>query len=78
MSSNNGFRSNTNRLLIELRELSATLEKTPAEELHVSCVNCTNWHQIEEYCMKYQQRPPARIIAFACPDWFNLDEDVPF
>ena len=41
-----------------------------------SCMNCENFRENTETCMKYAMRPPAKIIAKACPDW--LYSAVPF
>lgn len=78
MSSNNGLRWNTVRILNEMADLSNQLKAQRAENLHVSCVNCDNWGAQVECCLKYNQRPPATIIAFGCNEWSNVDDDVPF
>lgn len=78
MSSNNGLRWQTQSLMNQLKDHIAELEKQPAELLHKSCVNCENWEDSAEMCMKYRARPPAKVIAFGCIDWFNLNDDIPF
>jgi len=78
MSSNNGLRWEAVRILNDIARLKETLTSAKAETLHISCVNCDNWHHIEEYCKKYMERPPAKIIAFGCNDWTNIDDDIPF
>jgi hypothetical protein len=52
-----------------------------------SCLNCEHWSENgigvqygtkergQEKCMKYEQRPPAEVIVFGCPDWLY---DIPF
>lgn len=42
-----------------------------------SCLNCTFFTEATELCQKYNARPPARIIAFACKDYTDID-DIPF
>lgn len=41
-----------------------------------SCLNCINFVEATEICSIYNQRPPARIIAKACEQWFEAD--LPF
>lgn len=40
-------------------------------EMHAleSCLGCTQFDEQHELCTKFQVRPPARIIAFGCPEW---------
>lgn len=78
MSSNNGLRWSAIRILKEMANLEKQLTNERAENLHISCVNCDNWQHQEEYCMKFRDRPPAKIIAFGCIDWTNINDDVPF
>jgi Fe-S-cluster containining protein len=40
-----------------------------------SCLNCINFDEANELCNIYKQRPPARIIAKGCEQWFD---DIPF
>lgn len=42
-----------------------------------SCLNCSHFDEKAELCVKFQQRPPARVIAFACPEYEDCDE-IPF
>jgi len=42
-----------------------------------SCLNCFFFNEKEELCNKYKMRPPARIIAFGCPDYSDVIE-IPF
>lgn len=34
-----------------------------------SCVNCLEFNQLSDKCMKYNAKPPAAIIARSCPEW---------
>jgi len=43
----------------------------------VSCLSCAEFDEPNEQCRKHSARPPARIIAFGCPDYFDFDE-IPF
>lgn len=42
-----------------------------------SCLSCTKFDERTELCEPYQQRPPARIIAFGCNLYVDND-DIPF
>lgn len=42
-----------------------------------SCINCSHFDEKTELCVKFQQRPPARVIALACPEYEDCDE-IPF
>lgn len=44
---------------------------------HQSCITCTKFQEAEEMCLHYQARPPARVIAYGCPAYNDIDE-VPF
>ena len=57
--------------------LSGLIEQN--EPVYKSCLNCMNFDEQKEVCnyAKPPQRPPARIIAYACPRWLDLDE-IPF
>jgi hypothetical protein len=47
------------------------------DPIYRSCLNCMYFNEQAELCSKYNQKPPARIIAYACPTWENQDE-IPF
>jgi hypothetical protein len=34
-----------------------------------SCITCGHFVESTEQCALYKARPPARIIAFACPSY---------
>lgn len=42
-----------------------------------SCLNCIHFIEHTETCKKYNARPPARVIAFSCPEYSDND-DIPF
>lgn len=42
-----------------------------------NCLVCTHFNEQTEFCAKFQARPPARVIAYACPD-FSDNDDIPF
>lgn len=42
-----------------------------------NCINCTKFDQKNEICNQYKARPPARVIAYGCPEHVDMYE-VPF
>lgn len=42
-----------------------------------SCITCMHFNEQNEICSKFNARPPARIIALACPEYIE-DSDIPF
>lgn len=42
-----------------------------------SCLNCINFREKQELCGLAMQRPPARIIAYGCPQYEDK-EQVPY
>lgn len=58
--------------------------KEPLIQTCITCIcfreharNDANEKHPAEWCMKYNERPPARIIAYGCNSYAN-DEDIPF
>lgn len=49
------------------------------EPIYKSCLNCEKFDEKQEICkhMNCNQRPPARVIAYGCPQWEDYDE-IPF
>lgn len=45
--------------------------------LHQTCLTCHNFDEQNELCKKFNMRPPARVIAFSCKDYDDIDE-IPF
>lgn len=45
--------------------------------LYMSCLNCDHFNEEKELCKLVNQRPPARVIAFGCKAWQDIDE-IPF
>ena len=38
-----------------------------------SCMTCNNFEEETEHCRLFQQRPPARVIAYGCEYWDDLE-----
>lgn len=69
------FRAN---LPLTIDALNAALAKTGWKHgVWKSCLSCDHFTEATETCRLYNARPPARVIAFACPS-FADDNDVPF
>lgn len=46
-------------------------------DLRASCISCKNFDHANEVCKKFNARPPAHVIAFACESYEDNDE-IPF
>jgi hypothetical protein len=76
MSSSNN--PNRYRPLAALTILRAIQTVNPSE-LIVTCLSCDNFVESSEGCkLSNMMRPPARVIAFGCANYDNLDQDIPF
>jgi hypothetical protein len=56
-----------------------TVIKSSDDELGftTSCLSCVSFVEQTEFCKKFKARPPARIIAFGCSEYFD-NEEIPF
>lgn len=59
----------TNDLVIGIREALEAQTKT--------CLNCVHFNEPTEICTKFNQRPPARVIALSC-EQHEDNHDIPF
>lgn len=76
---NKGLRVDADDTLQMILKCAIALAKVKPETLVQSCLTCDFFKEKEEVCTKYNnQRPPARIIAFGCPTYANINEDIPF
>ena len=39
-----------------------------------TCLNCCDWNDKTEICMRFKQRPPAKVIVSGC----EFHSDIPF
>lgn len=63
---------------IAIRIIEA-LAKMPVEGILKSCISCDHFNEPLEQCkISGNQRPPARIIAYGCPKYESIDDDIPF
>jgi hypothetical protein len=65
------------RIKDHLKVMEAILQLSP-EVLHASCLSCDHFREDNENCQLANVRPPARVIAFGCESWENIDEDIPY
>ena len=42
-----------------------------------NCLSCVNFNETKELCKKWNAKPPARVIAFGCDQYEDVDE-IPF
>lgn len=61
----------------EQREAATALHHKDMVErgTYPSCVNCEYFDKDKELCSTYKARPPAMVIATACPEW---EMEIPF
>lgn len=59
------------------RSFDEFLSNNPAA-LVKSCITCDHFNEQKEECGKVGKRPPARIIAFGCEMFDNIDDEIPF
>jgi hypothetical protein len=48
------------------------------QPLYKSCLNCIKFNEKAELCNLYNQRPPARVIAYSCGDKWEDVKEIPF
>lgn len=52
-------------------------DKFKRTDVYQSCITCVHFDPASENCKKYQQRPPAHIIADGCESYEDTN-DIPF
>lgn len=58
-----------------LKDLSSIFTKWMMEMgMFNTCLNCGHWQDNPEMCLKFKQRPPAKIIVVGCSE----HTDIPF
>lgn len=66
---------------IELRSIVmnsvAGILENPLDHPYKSCLNCEYFNEPKELCVMFNQRPPAKIIAFGCVKHEDKDQ-IPF
>lgn len=55
--------------------IEATLDQN--KPIYISCLNCINFKEEKEICGLVNKRPPARVIAYGCEHWEDIDT-IPF
>lgn len=60
---------------LALKDLSSVFTKWMMEMgMFSTCLNCFHWHDKNEICKKFNQRPPAKVIVCGC----EHHTDIPF
>ena len=80
MSSNQNVIAPTIRddKLYEMRGHLADWLKSYHPDLIRTCITCSFFIESQEACSRFNNaRPPARVIAYGCKDYFSPDE-IPF
>jgi len=75
---NKHLRYQSDYLLKNILRNAISLCNMLPETLVKSCLNCDLFNEETETCKKWNSRPPARVIAFGCGDWENVDDTIPF
>ncbi len=65
------------QLIRFIEQFEVFLAYDPAN-LVKSCLSCDHFNEQTEICKLVNKRPPAKVIAFACEKYDNIDDDIPF
>lgn len=72
------FRDETLFQLMEgIRGAIRGISSFDADSLQRNCLVCLAFDERSEVCTLYQQRPPARVIAYGCPSFKDVT-DIPY
>jgi hypothetical protein len=63
--------------VLDLRDWLIDAIRAFEPELVRSCMTCASFRESDEQCVKFKARPPARVIAYGCKDYFN-EAEIPF
>lgn len=66
----------TEGAFISAAALTEAAAKAPAIGLMRTCITCMKFVENTEHCSQFGARPPARVIAYGCPQYEN--DDIPF
>lgn len=72
------LRESADNTLEQLLKCALGIAYAKPEDIVKSCITCDFFSEQNEICKKYNQRPPARVIAFGCPQYSNIDDLIPF
>jgi len=61
---------------ISAETLTAAALKSPAIGVMRTCITCMKFIENTEHCSQFGAQPPARVIAYGCPQYEN--DDIPF
>lgn len=60
-----------------LHDIVEALTAKNPEGIHRSCLSCVCFRESDEMCMRFSQRPPARVIVLSCQHYED-NNDIPF
>lgn len=63
---------------IQLAVANAVEHIIKDQPIYRSCLNCIKFNEKAELCNLYNQRPPARVIAYSCGDKWEDVREIPF
>lgn len=75
---NKHLRLQANCKLANIVRLTIDLASMLPEQIVKSCLTCDNFDEPSEICKKFNARPPAKVIAFGCEGYCNIEEEIPF
>lgn len=60
-----------------LLNVTSWMHGKQALRLETTCVRCLSFDQQNEICKVAKARPPAKVIAYGCPQ-FESEDTIPF
>lgn len=75
---NKYLRYQANYKLASIVRVAIDIATMLPEEVVKSCITCDWFEESSETCKKANARPPARVIAFGCESYDNVQDDIPF
>lgn len=67
-----------NTRLESIMKTAIALASMLPEQIVKNCITCGSFDEEKEICKKFNARPPAKVIAFSCESYDNVDSDIPF
>lgn len=64
-------------LVDTLRNVNSWIHGKQVLKLETTCVKCLSFDHEKEICRVAKSRPPAKIIAYGCPE-FESEDTIPY
>lgn len=65
--------------MIEIKTLDEAKRMVQNDQINsfcwLSCINCAKFSPHTEQCLKFNEKPPAKVIVHGCQYW---EMDIPF